>query len=61
MLVGNCAKLVDPGDERPDETQVDKRHEYCGLASGLSTEEGGDCPSSSENGDNEKSSMDDFN
>lgn len=53
-LAGNAAKLVDASDKGPDETDVDKGDEDGGFAGRFAAQDGGDCPSSSQDGDDEE-------
>lgn len=55
--MGYGAKLISTSNERTDETEVDERYEYGGLAGGLATEEGRDCPRRSKDGDDEEGSV----
>ena len=52
--MGHSAEFVSPSDESTDEAKVDEGYEYGRLAGRLAAEEGGDCPGSGENGDDEQ-------
>ena len=46
--MGHSTELISASDESPDEAKVDEGYKPGRLAGRLATEEGGDCPGSSE-------------
>ena len=52
--VTDATKFVDCCDKSADETEVDKCDEECRTTSRAETEEGGNCPSAGEDGDDEE-------